>query len=476
MKSEPSPAVPSVAEEFACADLGDARRTGRLRIIAESWSAAPDQGVPTASKSTAKTEATYRFLNNPGVTYAPIVDAHIERTSARVADAGTAIVAHDTTEFAFGGEVPRRGLGRLKGDDQGFLGHIALAISAEGRRPLGILGFAPWVRSEKPRRKKANGRKKSGSDYAKETGKESARWGEMVAEVSGRVGASLIHVMDREADGYPLLWQLVEGHHRFVVRVSKDRVVQAADNEQPTELLSQALGRVEGLCEIEVPISRRARSSIPAKTRTFGPREARVARLQIAAGQVRIQKPRYETGLPKWLDLKVVHVREIDAPEGTDAVDWKLYTTEPIGTMAEVRTVIEHYRARWLIEEFFKALKTGCAVEKRQHESLHALLNAVAICLPIAWNLLLLRNLARSTPEAAATEVLTMTQIDVLRTCAPTKLDGNPTVRQVLFAVAALGGHLKNNGDPGWQVLGRGMQYLLTLEIGWVAARQRSDR
>jgi hypothetical protein len=45
----------------------------------------------------------------------------------------------------------------------------------------------------------------------------------------------------------------------------------------------------------------------------------------------------------------------------------------------------------------------------------------------------------------------------------------------VLFAVAALGGHLKNNGEPGWQVLGRGMEHLLTLEIGWLAGK-KSDR
>ena len=477
MKKELSPPVPSVAEEFALAVLGDARRTGRLCVIAESWSAAPDQGVPTASKSIAKTEATYRFLNNPSITYAPIVEAHVQRTCERIAEAGTAIVAHDTSEFAFAGEVQRTGLGRLKGGDQGFLGHLALAISADGRRrPLGILGFTPWVRTEKPRRKKANGRKKSGSDYAKETGKESARWGEMVDEVSGRVRASLIHVMDREADAYPLLWKLVEGHHRFVVRVSKDRVVEALGGEGATELLSVALSRVEGFCEIEVPLSRRPKSSIPAKAKTFGPRETRVAKLQIATTQLRVRKPRYQLDVPKWLELNVVHVREIDAPEGVDPVEWKLFTTEPIETMAGAMAVIEHYRTRWLIEEFFKALKTGCAVEKRQHESLHALLNAVAICLPIAWNLLLLRNLARSTPEAPATEVLTTTQIDILRSCASTKLDCNPTVRQVLFAVAALGGHLKNNGEPGWLVLGRGMEYLLTLEIGWVAARQRSDR
>src|SRR2546428_14142263 len=138
MKKEPTAAVPSVAKEFACVELGDARRSGRLRVIAESWSAAPDQGVPTASKSIAKTEATYRFLNNPSITYAPIVEAHVQRTCERIAGAGTAIVAHDTSEFAYRGEVPRRGLGRLRGGDQGFLGHVALAISADGKRcPLG---------------------------------------------------------------------------------------------------------------------------------------------------------------------------------------------------------------------------------------------------------------------------------------------------------------------------------------------------
>ncbi len=471
-------AVPSVAEEFAFAVLGNSRRVARLCVIADSWSAAPDQGVPTASKSIAKTEGTYRFLNNPSVTYAPIVEAHIQQTCERVAQAGTVIVAHDTTEFAFGGEVMRDGLGRLKGGDQGFLAHVALAIAADGgRRPLGVLGFSPWVRTGPARRKKANGRKKSGSDYAKETDKESARWGEMIQEINLRVDASMIHVMDREADAYPLLWQLVEGQHRFVVRGSKDRVVQAADSDGATELLSEALGRVEGICEREVPIARRAKSSIPATAKTFAPRAARLAKLRFSTTQLRVQKSRYHKDVPRWLDLNVVHVHEIDAPEGAEAIEWVLLTTEPIATEADVMAVVDYYRARWLIEEFFKALKTGCAVEKRQHESLHALLNAVAICLPIAWKLLLLRNLARSSPELPATEVLTPTQVDVLHSCSPTKLDRNPTVRQVLYAVAALGGHLKNNGQPGWQVIGRGLEYLLTLEIGWVAARgQKSDR
>jgi hypothetical protein len=44
------------------------------------------------------------------------------------------------------------------------------------------------------------------------------------------------------------------------------------------------------------------------------------------------------------------------------------------------------------------------------------------------------------------------------------------TVRDALYAVAGLGGHLKNNGPPGWQTLARGTQALLLLEAGWNAA------
>ena len=43
-----------------------------------------------------------------------------------------------------------------------------------------------------------------------------------------------------------------------------------------------------------------------------------------------------------------------------------------------------------------------------------------------------------------------------------------------MLAVAALGGHLKRNGDPGWLVLGRGMHDLLVMELGW-RAREQAD-
>ena len=126
----------------------------------------------------------------------------------------------------------------------------------------------------------------------------------------------------------------------------------------------------------------------------------------------------------------------------------------------------------WTIEEFFKALKTGCQFEKRQLESAESLLNALAILSQVAWRLLLLRHLARSTKPNPAAQALTAKQLDVLRAVAKRPLPKMPTARETLLAVAALGGHIKNNGDPGWLVLGRGMHDLLLLEMGWRAREQ----
>jgi hypothetical protein len=129
-----------------------------------------------------------------------------------------------------------------------------------------------------------------------------------------------------------------------------------------------------------------------------------------------------------------------------------------------------------VIEEYFKVIKSGCAYEKRQLESFETLINALAIFIPIAWRLLLLRTLARNTDgEAPATDALTHTQVEVLVATSKRRLPPNPTVRQALQAIATLGGHIKNNGQPGWSVLARGYKKLLAFEEGWIAATRRKS-
>jgi hypothetical protein len=216
---------------------------------------------------------------------------------------------------------------------------------------------------------------------------------------------------------------------------------------------------------------------VPALKKTFPAREARSARLAVSALRVVLRRPAYLADpWPRSLAIHVVHVTEVDPPEGVVPVEWTLFTQEPIDTPDQVLRIVDYYRARWLVEEYFRALKVGCAIEKRQNESYEALLNVLAIFVPIAWQLLLLRTLARTEPEAPATEVLTLTQLEVLRAVSRRPLAEKATVNEALGAVAALGGHIRNNGNPGWQVIGRGFEKLLMLELGWVAAKQAERR
>jgi hypothetical protein len=57
--------------------------------------------------------------------------------------------------------------------------------------------------------------------------------------------------------------------------------------------------------------------------------------------------------------------------------------------------------------------EAGCQFEKRQLESAHSLLNALAILTPVAWRLLLLRHLARSDTRAPASSALTLLLLEL---------------------------------------------------------------
>jgi len=126
------------------------------------------------------------------------------------------------------------------------------------------------------------------------------------------------------------------------------------------------------------------------------------------------------------LALNVIHVIERRPPPGQAPVEWFLLTNLPVHDDESILFAVDCYRARWTIEEYFKALKTGCQYEKRQLERAHSLLNALAILAPVAWRLLLLRHLARAEPTAAASTALTPKQLEVLRAVSKKPLRARP--------------------------------------------------
>lgn len=472
MAKSKRPAVQKDLEtEYSGAKLGDARLEARLVSSAKMVAAKPDSSFPKAAASDAELEATYRFLNNERVGPEAMLGPHVRQTVLRASTCKTVVIAHDTTEFSFGASR-RDDLGFVaKGESYGFFGHFALAVDAsEARTPLGVVAHEMLRRVQKKKTKSAKTEKDDPEN-------EFHRWGRVVDAAQAELAAIRpIHVMDREADSYELMARLVDVRTRFVIRLSQSTRRVSTEPATVGEVIERACTTVHR----EVPISARARSPMPKQRKTHPARDARLARLEASATTVTIQRPHRSTSdQPKTLTLNVVRVFEPEPPNGESPIEWRLWTTEPVETAADILAVIDAYRCRWRIEEFFKALKTGCAIEKRQLESYSALVNTVALMVPVAWRLLNLRTLARDNADVPATNALTPRQLlclaAVLRKRGRPSLPAAPTASDALLGVAALGGHIRNNGEPGWIVLGRGLDELLLIELGYILAKEGAE-
>ena len=455
-----------IEDEFEGADLGDERLAARLGMLASALGREPGASIAQVSKSRAAREGAYRLLENWRVTMDAVLRPHQEATAERCRMEPLVYVVSDTTEVVLAGESRGRKLGRIQGKRRGFLAHAALAVSASGdRAPLGILGLSTIVRSDE-RKQHRNARQVEQSDD-----RESSRWGAMVDSTEKLLaGAAAIHVMDREADMFELLSQFDKHGRRFVIRAARDRTI--TDGK-----LLESVMQAPAVLEREVRLSARRRVARATKGRGHPARHKRVASLSIAAKRVTLRRPkRCPETCPETLSVNIVHVFEPAPPEENEPIRWLLATSEPIETPEQIAAIVDAYRARWMIEEYFKALKTGCAFESRQLRSVRTLTNALGLLAPIAWRLLLLRTLEREAPATPAADVLDPVLLEALAAKLkeirePKVLPANPTVRDFMQSIARLGGHHKSNGPPGWQLLWYGFQYFLSYADGFIAAR-----
>jgi hypothetical protein len=418
--------------------------------------------------SDAELEGVYRLLNNERVTFEAVLAPHIEATLKRATQHGTCLVLHDTTSFEFGGASRRDGLGLMIGNGQGFFAHVSLAVApGEARTALGVVAVEHWSRQT---RKGSNGNPETWRD----PNRESLRWARQLQKVEAlrREEVSWVHVMDREADIFDVLASARALQARFVIRSAHDRACS-----DDAARIRDRVGELAPRLQREIELTSRADGNRPGVVRKRHPkRDARTAQIAIAACTVDL-KPSTHANADESVTVNLVHVWEPSPPQDQPAVDWLLYTTEPIETESDLLSIVDMYRARWVIEEYFRVLKTGCAFERRQLESSHALTNALALFIPVAWQLLLARSLCRTDPDAPATTLLTDVQIllitQQLRLASPPK-----TLLEATYAIAKLGGHLRRNGLPGWITLSRGYEALLLMGAGWAAAvaAMRSDQ
>jgi hypothetical protein len=329
-----------------------------------------------------------------------------------------------------------------------------LAVDADTGALLGLASMEVWNRSGGPvtaRRRRAT------------AAKESQRWVEG-ARRAGEVlssAASITAVSDRESDFYELFAQR-PANVQLIVRACQNRRIEAPEDG----LLFPV---IDGQ-----PEQGRFVVTIPAAPG----REARTAELAVRYAPVVLRRPRHgaDPALPATLALTLVDVRETSLPPDGKPIHWRLLTTHAVASLANARRVIDMYRLRWIVEEFFRTMKTaGFDIEAADISEPQAMINFVAAATIAAVTIKQLVQARDGNTGQLLSDAFDPDEKPILEAVSAT-LEGK-TARQrnphpkgsMAFAswvMARLGGWTGYYGKPGSQVMRRGLQEFRAIKYG----------
>jgi hypothetical protein len=449
-------------EMFGTCELGDKRRPKRLIKIAERIAANPSASFPNQTDTWGDLKAVYRLFDADKVTFSAVAKPHWEHTHAQAK--GRTLVICDTTELDFGCNRQIEGAKPTgNGSGRGFLLHNALMVDAATKAVLGLAGQAVHYRPEEAQSKTKETRAQS---MARK--RESDLWGQVIDDVGTPAdGVEYVYVCDRGADNFEVFLHLQQQKSQWVIRARdlNRHLVTMDDEVMP---LSEFLDHME------------LRGTYDLHLRTRPNQPARIAKIEVSCGRVFMPLPKHKSPWlrsqsPIPIAMNVIRVREVDAPEGVEPIEWILYTSLPVDTFANVWLVIEYYEARWLVEEFHKAFKTGTSVKKRQLKDTKRLEPMAALMSVVAVRLLKLKTLAKTEPDRPARTVVPQLWLQMLKAVRKNlRRVHDLTIYEFYREVAKLGGFLgrKSDGEPGWITIWRGWEKLNTLVQGAELARQ----
>lgn len=466
--------APWVLEETQTADFNDRRLDARFRVVLSQLAERPVASIPAAAGGYAETAAAYRFFDNDRVDLPTVLAPHHEATRQRMRAQPVVLLVQDTTEI----ELTRPeqqvvGAGPLHGGTRvGVLLHLLHGFTPDGT-PLGTVHAETWVRPPEPLSPEQHASQRPIEE------KESQRWVDAlrVAQTEGRhlPETRIVCIADSEADIYELLAE-AQAEPRaadWIVRAAQDRAL--ATEESPAAAAASSvrerLLQQPVLYTRDIAVRGRRAKVRCSKRGREQPRQSRTATVEIRAARVTLRPPRRpDRHLPE-VTVNVVLVREVNAPLGEPPVEWLLLTSLPIGTLDEVREVIQFYCVRWMVEVFFRTLKSGCRVEARRFEHVDRLLPCLAVYLIVAWRTLYVCRLGQSCPDIDCEAVFEPAEWravwQVVHRQPPPAAP--PKLGVMVRLVAQLGGYVNRRrvDPPGPQTIWLGMQRMHDLAQCW---------
>jgi len=464
-----------VVDEMKTADLNDKRITDRLMVVLSQLGERPTLSIPAACGGRAEMTAAYRFFDNEKATFEDILRPHRDATRERIAAEPVVILAQDTTEIDMTKpDMVVRGAGPLDGNSRrGALLHVLHGFTPDGT-PMGTVFANAWTRDEE-----AGCASLSRAQRAKTPieDKESYRWVTTLREAQQLAQAcpatQCICVADSEADIYELLVEATAEPRSadWIMRACQERALLPKNQgETSVAYLTGQLLTTPVLFTHTIGVRGR-KAKVACETRgRRQPRQSRETEVSVRAARVTLRAP-YRSGakLPD-VTVHVVMVREERPPENEQSVEWILLTSLPIDNLEQVRRVIQYYCVRWMIEIFFRVLKSGCRVEERRFETLDRQLSCLAVFMIVAWRTLLVCRLGRSCPKMSCEVIFEPAEWKstwkVVRNEDPPR--DPPALGEMVRMVAHLGGYVyRAHSEPGPQTIWIGLQRVHDFAFCW---------
>jgi len=449
---------------FGSAELGNKARTRRLATLATQLAQHPGGTLPHKLRSPAALEATYRLMSRAEVTHATVLAAHRAETLRRIADhAGPLLVICDGTELDYTRITSLKRLGQIGSGQRKHRGYICqncLAVDPQTRQVLGLVNQILHIRVDAP-----HGESKEQSRQRES--RESRLWPDGTRDLPG--DPRLVVVCDRGGDTFEELEHEHRSHRRLVIRARHNRrVLIGHAGPSRKQYLQSTLRRQP------------AAGGFTLKVAATTGRPARSASLSVSFLSVRLVAPIQARGDhgKELLALWAVRVWEADPPRGQPRLEWMLLTNEPVNSLSDARRIIAWYECRWVVEEYHKAMKTGCQIENLQFADESRLEPMIALLSVVAITLLNLRDASRRADAhtTPASTLVAQEYVDALSLWRHGEIRADWSLTDFFLALARLGGHQNRKGDkpPGWLVLWRGWTALQLLAAGARAERRRN--
>jgi hypothetical protein len=458
-----------IGAELTGIDLGDERLNRRSKKVLEALAANPQASINAACSGWSETLAAYRFFDNPAVEPEKILAPHQQATKQRIQAHPVVLVIQDTTEFDFTSHPPQDAGCLDKSYRFGFYDHTYLAVTPQ-RVCLGVVGDEQFDRTPQ-----SLGKANERVNWPIED-KESFRWltGYRVASQLREEcpGTQIVSVADSEADIYDIFIdaQEQETPAQFIIRAKENRSIPEKDPASGPAVYRKVKDEVQASAV-------RLRKTIELSQTPR--RMARAAELEIRALHVTVKPPHARSSLPQ-VEYNVVLVEEVNGPQDGTEVNWLLITTLPTETIPQIELVIDYYVARWMIEVYFRTLKTGCKVEEIQLEAVHRVKNCLAFYKIIAWRILYLTHLNRECPDLPCDVVFDQEEWEpaweIVKQEAPPRRA--PLLGEFMKLVAELGGYNNRPKEPppGPQTIWTGLRRMLDFALAWKAFQHTQQK